>query len=510
MSALPKVACRLGQGAVLSASLLAACSAREAGGTSRPFTIGIYDTAATLGPAPGYTRDDILVAGLVFEGLTRLDSLGNPLPALAESWRTTDGRVWSIRLRDAARFHDGSAVTADAVLASWRTLLRHPRWDGPSSVLTAISGADAVRRDSMAPWSGIRLLDARSIEITLVDADAEFPVRLAMPSAWVFAAGTSTDRPIGSGPWRHVRGRARDSTLHFARAMPSGRKEADSLRVRSIPDGQPVDAILAPDDASFGVDWTIDIGTREYVSLMTRADVRLRASHPYTLRRLEISSRRPLLRDVRLRQALVHAIDRQALLSSRPGVPLELADDILPRSARPWAARHAPRYDLPRARALLRAAGYDSSSTPLRIAVNRSTVQDSLREVAWLVGNYLRAAGINIEMLLVDDEIPNNLLTQQPGADFAVTIISPATPAIRDRLRQTLGAEWGSTLRLPSDSAQRASVLRRLAALADSAVPVVGMWWQPDFVGCSLRWVECPQHVIGNRFEELHLRPARR
>ena len=72
----------------------------------------------TLDPAAAFDAEPILLAN-IYEPLVWLDETGAPVPALAESWDVSeDGLTWTFYVRDGVTFHDGAALTADAVVRS--------------------------------------------------------------------------------------------------------------------------------------------------------------------------------------------------------------------------------------------------------------------------------------------------------------------------------------------------------------------------------------------------------
>src|SRR5690606_3625392 len=79
--------------------------------------VGVVLEPPHLDPTAGAAAaiDEVVYAN-VFEGLTRIGSAGEVLPALAESWEISeDGTVYTFRLRTGATFHDGSAFDAEDV-----------------------------------------------------------------------------------------------------------------------------------------------------------------------------------------------------------------------------------------------------------------------------------------------------------------------------------------------------------------------------------------------------------
>ena len=81
------------------------------------------DEPASLDPikAVGLTEAQILRD--LFEGLTSQGADGKPVPGVALSWETRNNQVWTFRLRDDARWSDGSPVTAQDFVYSWQRLV---------------------------------------------------------------------------------------------------------------------------------------------------------------------------------------------------------------------------------------------------------------------------------------------------------------------------------------------------------------------------------------------------
>jgi hypothetical protein len=167
----------------------------------------------------------------------------------------------------------------------------------------------------------------------------------------------------------------------------------------------------------------------------------------------------------------------------------------------------------------------------LNMAVWRSEVADSVREVAFFVRNYLVAAGVNVRIVPVDDGSPVPGLLYHPDADLAIDIMHASMPGLSQMVGLALSlaphpisaeSRAGDAasrarilpltkrLRDATDSTRQASAMRELAVAADSAMRTVALWWQPELVGCSLRVSACPRSVVGNRFDSVSVRPSGR
>jgi ABC-type dipeptide/oligopeptide/nickel transport system permease subunit/ABC-type transport system substrate-binding protein len=208
--------------AVLAVMALAAVGAptavrpaREAGSATSPLRGGVLHLATTvtlrtLDPALAYDEASAAVEQLVFARLVKFDRAGAVVPDLAEAVSTSaDGRTVTFRLREGARFHDGSPVSAaDAKRSIERAL--DPRTPCPASSHFAMIEGFAAFHGGKAPHlEGVRVLDDRTLAVDLHAPDATFlplmTLAFAAPvcaSAGPFASAKKPAPPCGAGPFR--------------------------------------------------------------------------------------------------------------------------------------------------------------------------------------------------------------------------------------------------------------------------------------------------------------------
>lgn len=172
---------------------LGACSFPPArppvkGGRLRVAT-GISSTADTLDPAKQGVVTDYCRGNMFFNGLTRLDAAQRAQPELAVAIETRDARVWTIRLRDGVRFHDGHPLTARDVVWS---LGRHKD--------PALGSKARIFADRFAD---IRALSPDTVRLTLDGPNADLPVILGIPQFQIVRDGTRRFTTAnGTGPFR--------------------------------------------------------------------------------------------------------------------------------------------------------------------------------------------------------------------------------------------------------------------------------------------------------------------
>lgn len=155
-------------------SLATAQTRPQYGGTLRVATSAAF---TSLDPADRTQVDSFArnsVTALIFDTLIRLDSSGRPQPSLAISWGgSRDSKRWNLRIRSGLVFHDGSAVTPEAVAASLR--LVNQAWN----VLAELDSV-TIQSDSPVPT---------------------MPAMLALPGNAIVKRG-SGQSVSGTGPFR--------------------------------------------------------------------------------------------------------------------------------------------------------------------------------------------------------------------------------------------------------------------------------------------------------------------
>src|SRR5262245_37095023 len=190
--------------AVLSACVLIltclGCPAGSSAQGRKELRVGIAVIPAVVDPAAALEGATPLIARQVFdtlvvyrEGTTEIE------PALAIRWAVSrEGLVWTFALREGVKFHDGSALTAAEVAASFQRGLAA---DATGAAWPALlRGRPGVIKD-------VRATDARTVQFVLNQPYAPLLTVLAHPGLAIAKTATASDgipRLIGSGPYRVV------------------------------------------------------------------------------------------------------------------------------------------------------------------------------------------------------------------------------------------------------------------------------------------------------------------
>jgi peptide/nickel transport system substrate-binding protein len=269
---------------------------------------------------------DDLARRLVLDGLTRLGSDGTVQPALAVAWTSEDfDHRWQFRLRGGVQFHDGSPLTAAAIVQSLN-----------------------LSCDANCPWTAVHAVGS-SVVFTGDSPMANLPAllaedgfRIALPEA---ANGVPSSAPIGTGPFR-VTG-SNNGTLALAAndGCWQGRPFLDSIEIR---DHRAVrDQWL---DLSLGRADVVEIPPEDLRQAQQQR-LTIVQSPPVELLALEISDAGALANPM-LRGSIAEAVDRSALFNVIFQKQGEVTAGLLPQELTGYAFLFPTDRDLSKAHEL--------------------------------------------------------------------------------------------------------------------------------------------------------------
>lgn len=169
LSVLP-ICCALALGGLSPLALAADVPPGTALAQQQVLVRHIKDEPASLDPAKAVGLPEIEVIRDLFEGLVNQDSKGNIVPGVATRWQSNDNRIWIFTLRSDAKWSDGTPVTAQDFVYSWRRLV-DPKTTSPFAwfaALAGISNAQNIIDGKAAPDTlGVTAVDARTLRVQL-------------------------------------------------------------------------------------------------------------------------------------------------------------------------------------------------------------------------------------------------------------------------------------------------------------------------------------------------------
>lgn len=478
-------------------SLAAACAGSSGGGDRRT----IIDSRDTYDPRsldPSLATDVPTgrAVGYIFDGLTNFDAAANVKPGLAERWDvSTDGRIYTFHLRQGVRFHDGTPFTARQVISSWRRVLDPKAKSGRGEPLYPIKGAREYATGTGTAIGGLVARDDSTLVVTLIEPLAVFPKLLAMPVAAVVPlnAGTDlSDHPVGTGPWKLVEWK-HDDYLLFARneSYWGGPPKAESLRARII--AEPSTAVAEYESGNVDVLQIPASEAREWTEDESRKP-QLASVPALQLVYVAINTTRGPLADVRVRQAINHAIDVQRIIERLVGGRGLRAAGVIPPSLAGYdSARHPYPFDQAKSKALLAGAGHPNG---IDVDLWCPTFPLYVRMCETMQA-YLGAVGVRVKIVQREsaatraaarkgetDMILKDWYADYPDAEnFLYPLLHSANKGSGGNVSFFQNAEFDRTVdaaRRELDDGKRTMLYRQADSLAQHEAPMVFLYFYND------------------------------
>ena len=384
-----------GEGAPGTAQSAAAASpAPDSGGTAeksegaapRELRVGIAQDFDSLDPHHMTAAGTKEVMFNVFEGLVKPTPDGDIVPAVAsEVARSEDGLRYSFTLREGVRFHNGEPVTLGDVLFS---VERRRDGQDAAAYLAALDVIDSLEAGD----------DGRTLTVTLKEPSNEFLASIM--TAYIIPAGYAGQEtaPIGTGPYKFVSRSAQESLVleRFADYWGEG-GSIDKVTFRII-------------ESAEGLVLGLQSGALDLVMHMTATQIdQLPAGDFYTevgsmnlVQALYLNHASAPLDDVRVRQALCYAADKQALIDlAFDGYGIPLGTSMFPSFSKYYDGSLTDFYphDPERAKALLAEAGYpDGFALTITVPSNYQPHVDA----AEVLKMQFEEAGVDVTILPVE------------------------------------------------------------------------------------------------------------
>lgn len=317
------------------------------------------DRLQSLDPANHRDRDTETVIRNIYDGLVTRTPDGQIVPELAESWEQPDSTTYVFKLKQGVKFHDGTEMTADDVVFTFERILAP---DG-------IDGQQSPRLSLVGPIKKIEKVNEYAVRFEL---EHPFPTWLQLlphtqivSKAYVEKVGTSqalSEKPMGTGPFKFVRGQV-DSEIVLERfddyyggadaLTPVGPAQLKTVTFRMIPEPSTRVAALKAGEVHIIQEVPID----QIDALRADSNIKVLTTQGTRLYMIELNNK--VLTDARVRRALNHAIDWEAILNEiYGGRAHRVATAMLP-SGFGYDPTVAPlSYDPDLARRLLQEAGY--------------------------------------------------------------------------------------------------------------------------------------------------------
>lgn len=420
---------------------LTGCGGSGSDESGSSIIIGQSSEVANLNPMIQPRTPDSNVQCLIFDYLVIPDENLNYVGDLAESWDISDdGTVYTFHLQEGVKWHDGEDFNADDVVFTLTALASPEYTGGNEGRVMSIVGASEYQAGTADSVEGIKKIDDYTVEITLASPNAAFlsNMYVAMLPEHILGEESPADwgnddfnrAPIGTGKYKFVEWEAGqyislERNDEYFGTMPS----IENVVVQFGADTTLVAALLNGEiDVLYNLPAT-EIENVEAVDGVGVYNYEMMSVYYIGLNQLD-----PDLSDLRVRQALAYALDKQTIVDTVYGETATVANDIFPDNH--WS--HNPdvtvyEYNPEKAMALLEEAGYTMNASTgyyekdgetLHLTYDMSTSTDG-RQVAALIQQYWKAIGVEMEVIEQDFAtlaysklLPNNATEETTAESF--------------------------------------------------------------------------------------------
>jgi peptide/nickel transport system substrate-binding protein len=376
--------------AVAAVAALTACSTGDrvdlGAGSSGNLVAAIAGEPDQLDPQKTSAYFSFEVLENVFDTLVEPDANLEMRPALAESWTVSpDQLVWTFHLRRGVTFHDGSPFTADDVVYSYRRIIDQ----------------ELANADKLSAVTGITAADPSTVVITLKQPTPNLLTNLggfkglAIVQRRNVESGEIARHPVGTGPFAFQSQKSGDSMILKANpAYWAGAPKVSGVTFRFI--SEPSTALSALQAGE--IDWTDSIPTQRVAQLQDDDSITLATTASNDYWYLALNEARPPWNDVRVRQAIAYAIDRDAIVQAT-SYGTAVANQLAIPKGNPWYTPFdAYRHDVDKAKSLLADAGAAPNSLDMLV----TNEYPETVTAAQIIADNLAPLGLTVNIRTVD------------------------------------------------------------------------------------------------------------
>jgi peptide/nickel transport system substrate-binding protein len=338
--------------------------------------VGQIAEPKSLDPAAVTAVNDFRILMNLYDGLVRYkDGALEVEPALAKSWRiSADGLAYTFALRDGVKFHDGSALTADAVKFNFDRMLDEKSAYHDTGPFPLSFFFSAVKE--------VKALDPLTVEFDLKERYAPFLSNLAYPTGLIVSPeaikkyGKEIGRhPSGTGAFAFKEWDSNSKVvLERNPDYWDGAPKLEVVVFRPITDGNTRVAEML----SGGIDLMVEVPPDALGQFKDPARYQIYQQAGPHVWFLILNAKEPPLDDKRMRQAMNYAVNKKAIVDNILQGTAEVAAGPTP-PAFAWAYNEALKpypYDPEKARALIKEAGYDGRPLTMYVTEGGSGMLD--------------------------------------------------------------------------------------------------------------------------------------
>ncbi|PRD40901.1 glutathione ABC transporter substrate-binding protein GsiB [Phyllobacterium phragmitis] len=376
---------------------------------AKDVVLAISNQAETLDPYNTNTTLTTAVTKSFYQGLFEFDKDLKVRPVLAESYTVSDdGLVYTFKLREGVKFHDGTDFNSQAVKVTLERVMN------PENKLLRYNQFNRIAKvEAVSPYE---------VRITLKEPFSPFINSLAHASAAMISPAALAKygnkdiafHPVGTGPfvleeWKqtdHVKAKKFDG--YWRKGYP----KVDTITWKPVPENNTRAAMLQTGEADFA----FTLPYEQAAALKANDKLNVTTAPSIIERYVSFNVLHKPFDDIRVRQAINYAINKEALAKVAFNGFAAPAEGIVPEGVlyahkmKPWP------YDPAKARELLKEAGYpDGFETVLWSAYTTTTAQKTIQ----FLQQQLAQVGIKVQLQVLEAGQRTELVSAWPDPKTA-------------------------------------------------------------------------------------------
>lgn len=419
---------KLAIGAVF-ASLLVVTGPAAAGKKDDTIRFAYDQAPESVDPFFNNVRIGVIIGAQVWDTLVYRDPKTNEYVGnLAKSWKQIDDRTIEFDLREGVKFHNGEDFDADSVVYTLNFVAN------PASKVTTQQNVNWIEKaEKLGPYK-VRVITKQVFPAAIEYLAGPVVMHPAKYYAAVGPAGMNA-KPVGTGPFKvtaYIPGKSitLERNANYFKDSPKGAPKIGKIEVRFIPDRQTqmAEALAGGADLIMHVpkDQAEQAAKVPHLQVVSGETMRIAFMQLNTLD----GAPTPQLKDVRVRKAIIHAIDRESIVKNIVGAGSRVLNTQCFPTQFGCTDEGAPRYayDPALSKKLLAEAGFPNGFDTEIFAYRERNQTEA-------VISYLQAVGIRAKLNFsqyasMRDAVRSNKasLTHQTWGSFSVNDVSASTP----------------------------------------------------------------------------------
>lgn len=361
------------------------------------FVIAIEGSVSSLDPANIPDTSAISATRGMYEMLVKFDEKGELVGQLADSWEISeDSLTYTFHLKEGIKFHDGTDFTSAAIKVNYDRIVKKEN-NLRQRRTYVVTNADETETNRV---ESIETPDDYTVIYKLTTPWSPFINRLTQfcvisPKALEEYGNDIMYHPTGTGPYVFKEWVEGDSTTMTRNEEYWGEKPSvDSVTIKEVPEAGSRTAMLQTGEA----DMVYPTPADQIEVLKGSSDVEVNTTESNIMRYVTLNMNVPELKDVKVRQAMNYAIDKDAyvqLMYSGYGVP---ATSIVPSIINGYEEQQVYKFDVEKAKELLKEAGYEDG---FKLTLWGDNTTQEIKGMTF-IKQQLEQIGVEVEVMPMD------------------------------------------------------------------------------------------------------------